>query len=171
MAKEKKEEPIVEFGVNFGGMLKGLGEFINLAVKLAEEGKTELERTGEITHDQAKKLRGMYGVNIRISPMGLPIISRFGTIKPGLELGAPEVREPLTDVFDKKEQIIVTAELPGIEEKDIKIDVEDEILKISAETRDRRYNKEITLSSGVTKEIESTYKNGVLEIKLKKKAE
>jgi HSP20 family protein len=170
--EEKKPEPVVEWGINLGGIFKGIGEFIDLASKLAEEGKTEVARTGEITFDKARKLRGMYGYSVRVGGLGVPKIERFGTVKPATikpEVG--EVREPLTDVFDEKEQVIVIAELPGVEEKDIKTELVEQTLKISAESKDRKYSKEVELPAAVTGEPETTYKNGVLEVKLKKKAE
>jgi len=180
MAKEKKEkepevkkpEPTIELGLNLGGILRGIGDFVDMAYKLAEEGKGEYQRTGEITFDTAKKLRGMYGVSMKVGGLGVPEIERFGTIKPAAikpEMG--EVREPLTDVFDEKEQVIVIAELPGVEEKDVKTELTEKTLKISAETKDRKYSKEVELPAAVTGEPETTYKNGVLEVKLKKKAE
>lgn len=169
----KKEEPVAGFGMDFGGIFKGLGDFINMAAKLAEEGQTELKRTGEITFDKAKKLRGMYGFSVRVSRGGKPVFEKFGTLAPEArpeELKPEvEVREPLVDVFDEKEEIIVVAEMPGVDEKDIKTGMKGNILNISAGSKDRKYTKEVKLPSKVTGEIESTYKNGVLELKIKKK--
>ncbi|MDI6917693.1 MAG: Hsp20 family protein [Thermoplasmatales archaeon] len=171
--QEKKEEPVVGFGVDFGGIFKGLGDFINMAAKLAEQGQTEFKRTGEITSDNAKKLRGMYGFSVRVGRQGIPVIDKFGTVTPKvkpreIKPGA-EVREPLVDVFDEKNKIVIVAELPGVEEKAIKTAMKGNILNISAESADRKYSKEVKLPSKVTGKIESTYKNGVLELKLKKK--
>ncbi|MBU4189917.1 MAG: Hsp20/alpha crystallin family protein [Candidatus Thermoplasmatota archaeon] len=57
----------------------------------------------------------------------------------------------------------------GVEEKAIKTRMKGNILMISAESKDRKYTKEVKLPSVTTGKIESTYKNGVLELKLKKK--
>jgi len=171
--QEKKEEPVVEFGLDFGGIFKGLGDFINTAAKLAEQGQTEFQKTGELSFDKAKKLRGMYGFSVRVSRGGKPVFEKFGTLAPEArpeELKPEvEVREPLVDIFDEKEEIIVVAELPGVGEKAIKTGMKGNILNIYAESKDRNYTKEIKLPSKVTGKIESTYKNGVLELKLKKK--
>lgn len=175
MAKkqEKEEEPVVGFGMDFGGIFKGLGDFINTVAKLAEEGQTELKRTGEITFDKAKKLRGMYGFSVRVGKGGRPVIDKFGTVTPKVKPSeikpGAEVREPLVDIFDEKNEIVIVAELPGVEEKAIKTTMKGNILNISAESKDRKYTKEVKLPSKVTGEIESTYKNGVLELKIKKK--
>ena len=175
MAEEKKEkkpeekpEPVIEFGLGLGGIFKGLGEFIGQVTKLAEEAK-ELERAG-VSVERRRLPHGMYGVSVKIGPAG-PVLGRFGTIKPTLKPGVAEVREPLVDVFENEKEITVIAELPGVEEKDIRTEVEERNLKISAETKDRKYSKEVELPAAVTGELESTYKNGVLEVKLKKKAE
>jgi HSP20 family protein len=172
MAEEKKEkkpeekpEPVLEWGLNLGGLFTGIGEFIGQVTKLAEEAK-ELEKAG-VSVERRKLPHGMYGVSVRVGPTG-PVLSRFGTIKPTLEPGVAEVREPLVDIFENEKEIIVVAELPGVEEKDIKTEVEERTLKISAESRDRKYSKEVELPAAVTSELESTYKNGVLEVKLKK---
>ncbi len=171
--QEKKEEPVAGFGLDFGGIFKGLGDFINTAAKLAEQGQTEFQRTGDISFDKAKKLRGMYGFSVRVSRGGKPVFEKFGTLaheaRPEELKPEVEVREPLVDLFDEKEEIIVVAELPGVDEKDIKTGMKGNILSISADSKDRKYTKEVELSSEVTGKIESTYKNGVLELKIKKK--
>lgn len=175
MAEEKKEkkpeekpEPVIEFGLGLGGIFKGLGDFIGQVSKLAEEAK-ELEKAG-VSIERRRLSHGMYGVSVKIGPAG-PVLSRFGTIKPTLKPGVAEVREPLVDIFENEKEITVIAELPGVEEKDVKTEVEERTLKISAETRERKYSKEVELPAAVTGEPEITYKNGVLEAKLKKKAE
>ena len=174
MAEEKKEkkpekpEPVIEFGLGLGGIFMGLGEFIGQVTKLAEEAM-ELEKAG-VTVERRRLPHGMYGVSVKVGPTG-PVLRRFGTIKPTLKPGVAEVREPLVDIFENEKEVTVIAELPGIEEKDIKTEVEERTLKISAETKERKYSKEVELPAAVTSELELTYKNGVLEVKLKKKAE
>ena len=175
MAEEKKEkkpeekpEPVIEFGLGLGGIFKGLGEFIGQVTKLAEEA-AKLGKAG-VSIERRTLPHGMYGVSVRVGPTG-PVLSKFGTIKPTLKPGVAEVREPLVDTFENEKEITVIAELPGVEEKDIKTEVVGRTLKISAETKERKYSKEVELPAAVTGELESTYKNGVLEVKLKKKAE
>ncbi len=63
----------------------------------------------------------------------------------------------------------VIAELPGTEEKDIKIEIEGNILKLSADSKERKYSKDVTLPCEVTGDMQKTYNNGVLELILKKK--
>jgi HSP20 family protein len=96
-----------------------------------------------------------------------------------------ECREPFIDVMDGDKEIIATAEMPGLEKKDIKINVTEDMLEISAETkqeekkeekgyiyRERRsgsYYRAISLPSPVDPDnSKATYENGVLEIKMPK---
>lgn len=170
--KEEKKEPFeFDFGIGkitFGGLFKGIHNLIDLASKLSEEAG-EFKKEGEIKiGDQVK---GVYGFNIRTMAGGRPIIETFGNIRetpkgPVVE----EEREPVADVFDEKDQVMVVVELPGVDMDDIAVDVEGDILRISAQTEDRKYSKEILLPSKVDEEkMESSYKNGILEIKLLKK--
>lgn len=161
---EKKEREEFDFGL--GGVFKGVGNLIDMVSKLAEEAK-EFKREGEIK--LGEKAKGVYGVRVRTLAGGIPKVSTFGNIKrtpkgPVVE----EVREPMVDVFDEKDHISVIAEMPGVSSEDIKVKVKGDILKLSAETEDRKYSKEVLLPSKVKGEPETVYKNGILEIKLKK---
>lgn len=160
--RKEKEEPSIDLGLGFGGLLKGLGDFIDTVSKMAEEGKSEFEKVGEISFDKAKKLKGMYGISVRIGGAGVPIIDKFGTVP------ETDVREPIVDVFDEKDTVRVIAELPGVEESDVTAELEGNILKLRAERGDRKYEKDIELPAAVKGEMKSRYKNGILEIELEK---
>jgi HSP20 family protein len=61
------------------------------------------------------------------------------------------------------------AELPGVSENDVKLDIESNTLIISTADSTRKYYKRVDLPKPVKKEaIEFSCKNGVLEVKLKK---
>ena len=163
----------VGFDFGLGGLFKGLGSLIDAANKLAEKGE-ELSKSGEIDFSGLdrikglKDLKGVYGVRVRTLADGRPSVEPFGNIKrtpkgPVVE----EVREPIVDVFDESGAIQVVAEMPGIEEKDIALDVQGDILNIRAEGGNRKYQKEVLLSREVNAEDMSwTYKNGILEVKI-----
>jgi HSP20 family protein len=56
--------------------------------------------------------------------------------------------------------------LPGIGNGDVGIDVEDDVLTISAERGDKKYRKEVLLPRNDSKEkMQVSRNNGVLEIK------
>jgi len=62
----------------------------------------------------------------------------------------------------------VIAELPGVDEKDIKAEVKGNLLILSARVTGREYYKEIELPCLVKAELNLTYKNGILQITIKK---
>jgi HSP20 family protein len=75
----------------------------------------------------------------------------------------------MIDIFDEKEEVRIYAEMPGVNEEDIKADLRGDILDISARSGDRKYHKEVLLPTKVKIEtLTSRYKNGILEIRIKK---
>jgi HSP20 family protein len=78
-------------------------------------------------------------------------------------------KEPIVDVFEEGDCFQVMAELPGIEEKAIKLEVKANTLTISTDASARAYFKEVELPSLVEKKVvESRYRNDILEVKLRK---
>jgi len=154
-----------------GGMLKGLGDLVEKLGELAET-RQEFSKTGEI-HGSGKEVRGIYGFTVKV---GLgeegPRIEPFGNIRRDAKSGrteVQEVREPMVDVFEEKDHLLVLAELPGISKDDVRIDLEDDVLTISAEKKDKKYRKEVLLPRSVSKEkMQVACNNGVLEIKFLK---
>lgn len=115
----------------------------------------------------------VYGYSITIGPDRKPIIREFGNIRPGLGRRFLELRgerEPLVDVITEEDVIRVVAELPGVNKEDIQLNVADKLLTIKVDTPERKYYKEIDLPEEVmTEDAKASYKNGVLEVILKKK--
>ena len=172
MANEKKKREDEGLGIDFGlgGLFKGIEKLIDLAAEVKKEGG-KIKEEGEIDLSHLKKgMKGVYGFSVKTLVGGEPVVESFGNIKktpkgPTVE----EEREPITDVFDEKEEVRVYAEMPGINEEDIKIDLKEDILNISAKSGERKYHKEILLPVKVKPEtLISGYKNGILEIKIKK---
>jgi len=78
-------------------------------------------------------------------------------------------REPLVDLFEEDHHLLVLAELPAVDEKDVNIKVEENTLTISTDTSARKYYKQVKLPTPVEKDtMESIYRNGILEVKLRK---
>ena len=180
MSKEKKKgEPEQEkgkgakfdSGISFGGLggiFEGIGGFIGALAKMQEKG--DISETGEIK-GLGGKATGVYGFTMRTLATGEPKVEHFGHVVKKTPKGpvVEEVREPIIDVFDEKDHILVVTELPGIEEEDIRTGIKEDILNISAEKGERKYKKEVLLPCKVEAEpISSMYKNGILEIKLRK---
>ncbi|MBN2339971.1 MAG: Hsp20/alpha crystallin family protein [Deltaproteobacteria bacterium] len=91
---------------------------------------------------------------------------------------------PKVDVFDKGDVLVVQAELPGVNEKEIDIEFADSVLTIKAERKiieeeGREYHRREIAGGTYTRamkfstpvdasKIEASYQNGVLEVRLPK---
>jgi HSP20 family protein len=100
--------------------------------------------------------------------------------------GVGGYREPLVDIRHEGKKLTVTAEVPGVERKDIGLkvrrdDLGNHVLVITAQRRERSerkeegasfsaissmsYHKEVTLPVRVKKDTaHASYKNGILEV-------
>lgn len=119
-------------------------------------------------HEDVKKY--VYGFSMHTGPDGKPIIEEFGNVpKPGVQ-HIPGEREPLVDVIDGKEEVTVIAELPGVDKDDISLDADDRTLIINVDKHTRRYYKELDMPAEIDPDtIKAAYKNGILEVKIKRK--
>lgn len=80
--------------------------------------------------------------------------------------------EPLIDIFQDNDGIVVVAELKGFKKENIKIHADKRRLVVSASASGRGYHKSLNLPNAVIPEsMRITYKNGVLEVRLKKALE
>ena len=164
--KEKTSEGGFELGL--GGILKGLGDMVEKLGELSEKGE-QLSRTGEL-QGLGKDVKGIYGFTVKV---GLgndgPRVEPFGNIRQDRESGhtvVQEVREPVVDVFEEDDHVLVVAEMPGVSVEDVQITVEDDLLTISAQRGDKKYRKEVLLPASSTREkTQVTCNNGVVEIK------
>jgi len=171
--KEKEEALDIDVGIgklSLGGLFKGIEKLVDLAAELKEAGG-EIKKEGEIDLSHMKEgMKGVFGFSIKTAVGGKPIVEPFGNIKKTPK--GPKVdeeREPITDVFDEKDEIRVYAEMPGIDEDAITVDLKGDILEVKAVSKNRKYSKEILLPAKVKPEtLEKSYKNGILEIKIKK---
>jgi HSP20 family protein len=120
-----------------------------------------------------KRMHGVYGFSIKsgFGDRGIEI-EPFGNMKKDVQSGNVEVhavREPMTDIFDETAHILVVAEVPGVTQADIHVEIEGDILTLTAERGDKKYRKEILLPSSFTAEnMGFTCHGGVVEIRLNK---
>ncbi len=168
--KNKEDKEGTDFDLfGFGGLMKGIEKLVDLAGKLEDNGG--ISKEGEINLDHLKKgMKGVYGFTINSAVGGKPKVETFGNIRKTPE--GPKVneeREPITDIFDEKTEIIVIAEMPGTDEEDLKIDLKGDILEISAHGKNRIYRKEVLLpAKAMKKNMQHKFTNGILEIRIKK---
>jgi HSP20 family protein len=95
---------------------------------------------------------------------------------------------PVVDLYEKDDHFMIKAELPGVDKKDIKIDLQDRLLTLSGERaydnevkeenyyrRERSYGKfqrAFTLPADVDSDkIKAEFKDGVLQIEVPKPEE
>ena len=156
--------------LGLGGIFRSLGGFLDLISGLAEEGG-ELKRSGELG-DEKKGVKAVYGFSVRVGGGGeKPTIEPFGNVRHnGREAVVEQVREPMVDLFDEGDHVLVVAELPGVDAADIVYHVKDDVLTLEASHGKCKYRKEAPLPSPVSVEAATpAYRNGVLELRLPKK--
>lgn len=140
-----------------GGLLKGVSkmpEFQKRLKDVDEELRTKLKET------PLKRTGG-------IAPSRQP---RVGTrVQQGRIKKEPSpFQQREADIFDEDDYVLVIIEIPGADEKSIEVNLEKDKLIIFADKADKKYHKEITLPCIPEGEITRSYKNGILEIKIKK---
>lgn len=81
-------------------------------------------------------------------------------------------REPLVDILEENDEILVVAGFVGFDKENLRIRVSSQRLILSAKAVNYRYHKSLNLPSRVIpKTMCVKHKNGVLEIRLKKGVE
>ena len=101
---------------------------------------------------------------------GTPTVERFGNVQDTTEGPVvSDTREPFVDIFDEGDEVVVVAEVPGVQEEDIHLDVNGDVLALSATGPKRKYEKEILLPAAVDPAKQRrSYQNGYLELRLTK---
>lgn len=120
----------------------------------------------------------VYGFSVKFGPDGKPIFDNFGNIKsPELRVEkekesttSASVREPLTDVIEEDDEVIVVVELPGVTKEDIMLDANEDTIEIKADGgEDRKYQKNLILPAKINPDqAKARYTNGILEVRLEK---
>ena len=110
-----------------------------------------------------------------------PFFGRFNFLEDEMTSGT---WAPAVDVAEEPEKLLVRVEVPGMEEKDLKINFEDGLLTVSGErhferTETRNYHRieraygSFTRTFSLPRSIDSakiaaSYRNGILEIEIPK---
>lgn len=176
--KEEESEDIVS------GILKGVGRIIpglEGLLKGVMRSPAFKEKLGQIEKEIERKIKEAPLKRTEERPSHIP-----GGIPPGVRGRAfrekpfvkqrpeakpsppPMPQERPADIFDEKDYIKVIAEIPGVEEKDINLNLQGDKLTISVDIPDRKYHQELKLSCEPKGKLEKSYKNGILEVEIKK---
>lgn len=106
----------------------------------------------------------------------------------GRSLFSEENWYPSVDISEGNKEVIVKAEIPGVDRKDIDISLDGRLLTIKGEKKHEKeesgeqyhrlessfgyYQRTIELPAAVdSSDVDATYKNGILKLKLKKMKE
>jgi HSP20 family protein len=98
----------------------------------------------------------------------------------------PAVRTPRMDIYEEGKNVIVKVELPGIDPKNIDVEVKDNILKVEAKTEEKKeekgkgyYRKEISAgylkravplpAEVIGEKADANYQEGILKVVIPKK--
>lgn len=110
------------------------------------------------------------GFSVKIGPDGKPKIREFTSRQPLQdESEVSDDPEPLVDVIDEMETLVVLAALPGVNKDDIDLRLTGDTLTFSVDADDFEWYDEVKFPVKVNpKSARASYKNGVLEIKVNK---
>src|SRR5580658_4381279 len=79
---------------------------------------------------------------------------------------------PAVDVYEDEHNVTLKIEVPGVDEKDINVNLENNTLTVHGEREYGRFTRTFTLPTTVDSEkVSATYDKGVLNVTLPKKAE
>jgi HSP20 family molecular chaperone IbpA len=141
--------------MEFDDLLKGLREFTRTLNELA---KREIVKRGE------GKFMGAdvtYSYVVRyLSPYARP-----------RDPPTKDSEKPLVEFFDRGDDIVVLAHMPNVKEEELKFRIYGDKLKIALNIAGNKVMKEMSIARDgrVDKILNASFKNGVLEIKLRKK--
>ncbi len=156
----------------FAKITRGLSDLFNFLSEL-DEGKQPRRGTREkngmiIEYSFGKRtlVEGETGHTAEAPPEKPETVRRRST-KPG-EL---DMIEPVTDMFDEPDEVVVLYEVPGVARKDIHCVLDGDILLLEAKTGERLYRKEILIEPKLAEAAPRLrLRNGVLEVRLAKPA-
>lgn len=171
--KTSQPEPKAESDIHVEGLVESVvGQFIpglGGIIKALESSSPEFRRKiadtdAEIKHriDVGWSSKPVVDYHVSTRPI------RRGPARPAPQVDSVRmpaqgpVREPIVDVLEGKDGITVIAELPGVSEEELQINLEGSELHISA----GNFSKKIDLPHAVKDIREKSYKNGILQIKL-----
>lgn len=166
-----KEEVKDESGESSAGeILRSVGSMFGLGglIKSVEKLPEFQDRLKTVDDELRRKLRTtpLKRTEERTSYPGRGFRPRPSGMRPGVKRERPVPREREVDIFDEKDYVLVIIEIPGADEKSIKISLEKDKLDISADKAGKKYHKEIILPCIPKGKITKSYKNGILEIKV-----
>ncbi len=147
-------------------------DFLKLLEDMENKGETIRTVSGELEGPFNSKAAYGYTVKLGIENRDFPFRRGFHP-RPRPTAHVRSIKsenvaaEPVIDVFEEGDCISVVAQMPHVKEEDIDLRIIDNIMTITARTPEGEIERDISVSEG--SEIkEASFKNGILEIKIKK---
>lgn len=161
---------------NLNGILGGLGDLVGKITELAEKAE-EMKDSQEFTSKiGGQEVKGVYGFNFKFGIADDATkepkikVEPFGNVKTDKAKGVrvEEIREPMIDLYEEDDHVLVLAEMPGVAATDVKVEINDDILELKATTGERKYRKEILLPFPCQAAAKVKSNNGIIEIRCDK---
>lgn len=162
-ASQVKRAPV---GLELGGFVGGLTDLIDKLDEPAEAGAgpREAEPSGQAGGGRGEN--GFAGREQETRPRPAPTRGAGNGERPRRP-SVYGVMEPPVDIFDEPEYVLVVAEMAGVGAEDIEIEMDGDILTITAARGAKRYRTEILLPSTFSGDaIARSCHNGIVEIRL-----
>ena len=142
----------------------------------------ELERLSDMIEDTMQRAfdnssdnrsvrpNRVQGFSIKLGPDGKPKIKEFENRGlPDDEEDYADESEPLVDIIEDENMLMVLVALPGVDKNEIDLRVTENCLNVAVDTDDFEWYDELRLPTKVkTKSARASYRNGVLEVRLEK---
>jgi HSP20 family protein len=157
------------FRTQFEAVKRMIEELMERLGDSAPEGAIDEEKLEDMLRE-IQKSPMVWGFSAAAGPDGRVQLNPFGNVSPKGETPTlREEREPLVEVMDQDEAVIVVAELPGVAKDDIQLKLDETRVTIRVDTPHRKYAKTIDLPAPVKwKRAKVNYTNGILELRLPK---
>lgn len=157
------------FRTQFEAVKRLIEELMERLGDSAPEDLLDEEKLKDMLGDLQKNPM-VWGFSAAVGPDGRVQLNPFGNVSPkGETPTVREEREPLVEVMDQDDAVIVIAELPGVAKDDIHLKLDETRVAIRVDTPLRKYAKTIDLPAPVKwKRARVNHTNGILELRLPK---
>ena len=177
--KKKLRDAREQIDIRLGGLFSELGATLSdMLDRIDTDGSAEIRREHEF-ETRNGPVRAQTGIRIRTlgdAPRGgasrdpaKPVNTRSASSQDSPETAAKSeisTRPISADILSDGEFWVLTADLPGITEKDLSLSKTDGVLVIEATGRSRRYRDSVALPEGVdVSDISVSLQNGILELR------
>jgi HSP20 family protein len=165
----------IKANLPLGGLLDGVANIIGRLGDLAEKGEA-LRREGNFDSANAKELRGSYGFSVSLGKGGSKdetqheVKPHRSTSKQEDACEHPTTRQPLIEIFEENDCVLVIAEMPGVSVENVKLQFEFNKLLVSGKSARLNFEASVDLPCQCNAEdVSVTENNGLVEIKLNRK--